>query len=74
MLHSARWACREPGKHWIDARNTVTAPLRPQVGVPEPGKYRIALDSDDAQYGGPARVGHGPEHFTHPEGQPGDGV
>jgi len=42
-----------------------------QVGTPEPGKYRIALDSDDPQFGGPARVGHGAEHFTHPEGQPG---
>jgi hypothetical protein len=42
-----------------------------QVGTPEPGKYRIALDSDDPQFGGPARIGHGAEHFTHPEGQPG---
>ena len=56
------------------ARNVDEAPLRPQVGVPEPGKYRIALDSDDAEYGGPARVGHGEEHFTHPEGQPGKGA
>ena len=42
-----------------------------QVGAPAPGKYRIALDSDDPQYGGPGRVGHEAEHFTHPEGQPG---
>ena len=61
------------GHRW--ARNQgYEAPLRPQVGVPEPGKYRIALDSDDAKYGGPARVGHGEEHFTHPEGQPGTGA
>lgn len=36
----------------------------PQVPVPEPGRYRVALDSDAWDFGGPGRVGHDVDHFT----------
>eukprot|EP00884_Botryococcus_braunii_P004632 jgi/Botrbrau1/1416/Bobra.0063s0112.1 len=42
-----------------------------KVGVGEPGKYRIVLDSDDLQYGGLGRLNHTVDHFTSPEGIPG---
>ena len=35
-----------------------------QVPVPEPGRYRVALDSDAWDFGGPGRVGHDVDHFT----------
>jgi 1,4-alpha-glucan branching enzyme len=43
-----------------------------KVGVGEPGKYRIVLDSDDLQYGGLGRLNHEVDHFTSPEGIPGE--
>ena len=42
-----------------------------QVGAPDGGRYRVALDSDAADFGGTGRVGHGVDHFTEPEGVPG---
>ena len=36
----------------------------PQVPVPEPGRYRVTLDSDAWDFGGPGRVGHDVDHFT----------
>ncbi|KAK9820161.1 hypothetical protein WJX72_006858 [[Myrmecia] bisecta] len=42
-----------------------------KVGVPEAGKWRVVLDSDDVKFGGKGRVGHDVDHFTHPEGEPG---
>eukprot|EP00271_Cylindrocystis_brebissonii_P007309 TRINITY_DN20683_c0_g1_i1.p1 TRINITY_DN20683_c0_g1~~TRINITY_DN20683_c0_g1_i1.p1 ORF type:complete len:881 (+),score=127.80 TRINITY_DN20683_c0_g1_i1:240-2882(+) len=42
-----------------------------KVGCREPGKYRLALDSDDKEYGGQGRVGRGVDHFSSPEGIPG---
>lgn len=36
----------------------------PQVPVPEPGKYRVILDSDAWDFGGRGRVGHDVDHFT----------
>ena len=35
-----------------------------QVPVPEPGKYRVVLDSDAFEFGGKGRVGHDVDHFT----------
>lgn len=32
--------------------------------VPEPGKYRVALDSDAWDYGGEGRVGWDVDHFS----------
>ncbi|KAG8377283.1 hypothetical protein BUALT_Bualt08G0013200 [Buddleja alternifolia] len=42
-----------------------------KVGCDLPGKYRVALDSDAWEFGGPGRVGHDTDHFTTPEGVPG---
>ncbi|XP_073140398.1 1,4-alpha-glucan-branching enzyme 1, chloroplastic/amyloplastic-like isoform X2 [Henckelia pumila] len=42
-----------------------------KVGCDLPGKYRVALDSDAWEFGGPGRVGHDVDHFTMPEGIPG---
>ncbi|KAK6939075.1 Alpha-amylase/branching enzyme, C-terminal all beta [Dillenia turbinata] len=42
-----------------------------KVGCDLPGKYRVALDSDSSEFGGPGRVGHNVDHFTNPEGIPG---
>ncbi|KAG0581581.1 hypothetical protein KC19_4G262800 [Ceratodon purpureus] len=42
-----------------------------KVGCEIPGKYRICLDSDAAEFGGHARLDHEVEHFTSPEGEPG---
>lgn len=39
-------------------------PAAPQIPVPEPGKYRVALDSDAWDYGGKGRVGWDVDHFT----------
>lgn len=38
-----------------------------QVAVPEPGKYRVILDSDDKAFDGEGRVGHDTDHFSSPE-------
>ncbi len=38
-----------------------------QVAVPEPGKYRVVIDSDGMCYGGKGRVGWDVDHFTNPE-------
>ena len=35
-----------------------------RVGIDEPGKYKIVLDSDEEQFGGHSRVDHGTEFFT----------
>ncbi|KAL7116504.1 hypothetical protein ACP275_03G009000 [Erythranthe tilingii] len=46
-----------------------------KVGCDLPGKYRVALDSDAWEFGGPGRVrtfvSHDVDHFTTPEGVPG---
>lgn len=42
-----------------------------KVGCKEPGKYRVALDSDHPDFGGKGRVGYGVDHFSSPEGIPG---
>lgn len=36
------------------------------VPTPQAGKYRIVLGSDDAEFGGRGRLGHGVDHFTQP--------
>jgi len=36
------------------------------VPVPEPGKYRVSLDSDALEFGGRGRVGHDVDHFSEP--------
>ena len=35
-----------------------------RVGVNQPGKYKVVLDSDDADFGGQSRIDHKVEHFT----------
>ena len=42
-----------------------------QAGVPEGGRYQVVLDSDDTQFGGHGRIGHDVQHFSSPEGVPG---
>ena len=42
-----------------------------QVAVPEPGKYRVVLDSDDKSFDGEGRVGHDTDHFSSPEASAG---
>jgi 1,4-alpha-glucan branching enzyme len=37
--------------------------------VNQPGKYKIVLNSDDAEYGGHARIDNEVEHFTNEEGE-----
>ncbi len=39
-----------------------------RVGVEEPGKYKIVLDSDEEQFGGHSRLNHSTEFFTFNEG------
>lgn len=47
------------------ARSPTCPPPRVlQIPVPEPGKYRVALDSDAWDYGGQGRVGWDVDHFT----------
>ena len=41
------------------------------MGAPDGGRYRVAVDSDAAAFGGAGRIGHGVDHFTEPEGVPG---
>lgn len=43
-----------------------------QVGAGEGGRYRVVLDSDEERFGGRGRLGHGVDHFTQPEGVPGN--
>ncbi|KAG0029404.1 alpha-1,4-glucan branching enzyme [Podila clonocystis] len=38
-----------------------------RIGVPEAGEYRIALNSDESQYGGHDRVSNSSQFFTTPE-------
>lgn len=38
-----------------------------KVATPEPGKYRVVVDSDALRYGGKGRVGWEVDHFTQPE-------
>ena len=38
-----------------------------EIGVPEQGKYRLALDTDAGEFGGASRCGFGVDHFTSPE-------
>ncbi|GLI70892.1 hypothetical protein VaNZ11_015916 [Volvox africanus] len=38
-----------------------------RVAVPNPGKWRVALDSDAWDFGGMGRVGHDVDHFSDPE-------
>ncbi|XP_072115914.1 1,4-alpha-glucan-branching enzyme isoform X1 [Mobula birostris] len=40
-----------------------------RVGVDLPGKYKIVLDSDAADYGGHSRLDHDTEYFTEPQPQ-----
>lgn len=35
--------------------------------MPQPGKYRVLLDSDDSSFDGEGRVGHDTDHFSSPE-------
>ncbi|KAI1296716.1 putative 1,4-alpha-glucan-branching enzyme [Halotydeus destructor] len=39
-----------------------------RIGVEEPGKYKIVLDTDAAEFGGHSRLDHGTDFFTFPEG------
>eukprot|EP00850_Spirogloea_muscicola_P017671 SM000154S01406 [mRNA] locus=s154:85782:87939:- [translate_table: standard] len=43
-----------------------------KIGCGEPGKYRVALDSDSGQFGGQSRVNGDVDHFSSPEGIPGE--
>ena len=38
-----------------------------EIGVPEPGKYQLVLDTDAGDFGGKSRCGFGIDHFTSPE-------
>ena len=38
-----------------------------KVGVDEPGKYKLVLDSDEKWFGGHSRLDHDVEYFTHDE-------
>ncbi|XP_067137870.1 1,4-alpha-glucan-branching enzyme [Centruroides vittatus] len=38
-----------------------------KIGVEEPGKYKVVLDSDAEEFGGHKRLNPGSEHFTFPE-------
>jgi len=38
-----------------------------RIGVPNPGKYRIVLDSDDKAFGGHGRLDHNTDHLSFPE-------
>jgi len=39
-----------------------------KIGVEQPGKYKIVLDSDEEQFGGHKRLDHNVDYFTFPEG------
>ena len=39
-----------------------------EVPTPEPGTYRVVLDSDEVAFGGQGRIGHDTDHFTQPAG------
>ena len=45
-----------------------------QIGAPEGGKYQVVLSSDAERFGGKGRIGVGIDHFTHPEGVPGEAL
>jgi len=42
-----------------------------KIGVDDPGKYKVILDSDQPQFGGHGRIKQGVEHHTFPEGYAG---
>jgi len=42
-----------------------------KIGVDTPGKYKIALDSDDPEYGGHSRLDHSTDYYTFDEGYAG---
>lgn len=37
-----------------------------RLGIEEPGKYKVVLDSDEGRFGGHGRVSHDTEYFTTP--------
>ena len=39
--------------------------------MPEGGKYKVVLSSDEAAFGGRDRVTRASDHLSHPEGEPG---
>ncbi|CEF97678.1 Glycosyl hydrolase, family 13, catalytic domain [Ostreococcus tauri] len=39
-----------------------------EIGVPEPGKYQLAFDTDAREFGGKSRCGFSVDHFTSPDG------
>lgn len=41
-----------------------------EIGVGEPGKYQLVLDTDAGEFGGASRCGFGVDHFTTPDGPP----
>ncbi|KIZ01544.1 1,4-alpha-glucan branching enzyme [Monoraphidium neglectum] len=43
-----------------------------KVATPEPGKWRVIIDSDDPRFGGQGRVGHDTDHFTSPAAEAGE--
>ena len=62
----------------LDACSITFAPPPPlpllQIPVPEPGKYRVILDSDAWDFGGAGRVGHDVDHFSAVGGMCGSGA
>uniref|UniRef100_T1JBA1 1,4-alpha-glucan branching enzyme n=1 Tax=Strigamia maritima TaxID=126957 RepID=T1JBA1_STRMM len=42
-----------------------------KIGIEEPGKYKIVLDTDAAEFGGHERLNHDTEFFTFPHGYAG---
>ncbi|GAB6022243.1 1,4-alpha-glucan branching enzyme [Chamberlinius hualienensis] len=42
-----------------------------KIGVENPGKYKIVLDSDAEEFGGHSRLDHNTDYFTFPEGYAG---
>lgn len=44
-----------------------------RIGVPNFGKYKIVLDSDDERFGGHARLNHETDFFTDPTPTPFNG-
>ena len=52
-------------------RNNIPCVL--QIGVPDGGRYEVVMSSDSKKYGGCDRIGVGIEHFSQPEGVPGEG-
>ena len=51
----------------------IHVPRALQIGVPDGGRYEVIMSSDSSKYGGCGRIGVGIEHFSQPEGVPGEG-